>query len=203
MFDPLTCKVGDFVGLVPRAIEPRIELAGELYWHIAVARPRRVKWAAEQMTRAGLKPYLPTKHRVIPAGRRRKREVDDPMFGDRIFVELPRTFAAFFGVLALRDVEDFVMIDDRRPALLKQNVIDIMRAVEAEQNAKYTRQLAKKGGGPFKRGRQVWADVMFRRLLGVIDSIDKLGRVEVRLEEEIFGRKVWPMEPHLVQFVDV
>nr|WP_311538591.1 transcription termination/antitermination NusG family protein [uncultured Bradyrhizobium sp.] len=203
MFDPLTCKIGDFVGLVPRATEQRIELAGELHWHIVAARPRRVKLAVEQMTKAGLKPYLPTKHRVIPAGRRRKREVDDPMFGDRIFVQLPRTYTAFFGVLALRDVEDFVMIDDWHPALLKQSVIDIIRAVEAEQNAKYTRQLAKKGEGPFKRGRQVWADVMMRRLLGVIDSIDKLGRVEVRLEEEIFGRRIWPLEPHLVQFVEI
>ncbi len=96
------------------------------------------------------------------------------------------------------------MIDDWHPALLKQSVIDIIRAVEAERrHAKYTRQLAKKGEGPFKRGRQVWADVMMRRLLGVIDSIDKLGRVEVRLEEEIFGRRIWPLEPHLVQFVEI
>lgn len=204
MFDPRTCKIGDPAGYAQIARPRPLELVGPLFWHIVRTLPHRAHLAVREMEAVGLKPYLPVQHRSIAAGRRRKREVEEPLLGDRIFVQLPRTLEAFWRVRELRDVDDFLMMmDGLRPALVPDHVIEIIREVEAIKDRKYRKKLAKKEESPYYRGRQIWADVMTRRLLGTIEGLDARGRIEVSLETEIFGRRSWPIEPHLVRFIDV
>lgn len=204
MFDPRTCKIGDPAGFVKISRPMPLLLAGPLFWHIVRALPRRTHLAVREMEAIGLRPYLPVQHRSIPAGRRRKREVEEPLLGDRVFVQLPRTAEAFWRVRELHEVDDFLMMmDGLKPALVPDHVIEIIREVEAIKDRKYRKKLAKKEESPYHRGRQVWADIMTRRLLGTIEGLDARGRIEVSLESEVFGRRSWPIEPHLVRFIDV
>jgi transcription antitermination factor NusG len=204
VFDPLNCKIGDHAGFA-RISRPRpLLLSGPLFWHIVRTHPHRAHLVVKEMEGLALKPYLPVQHRSIAAGRRRKREIEEPLLGDRIFVQLPLSAEAFCLVRELRDVDDFVMMmGDLKPALVPDRVIEIIREVEAIKDRKWRKQLAKKEESPYHRGRQVWADIMTRRLLGTIEGLDARGRIEVSLETEIFGRRSWPIEPHLVRFVDV
>lgn len=202
MFDPRTCRIGDFAGYAPLLEERRLVLTDALAWHIIEARPRRTRSAIEELRELGCKPYLPVQHRTVPAGRRRRRQVEEPIYGEHIFVPLPRTVEAFYAVRALRDVADFVMIDDRKPALLSDEVIEIVRQAEARNDRKYRRELAKAVESPYRVGRTVWAEVMMRKILGSIAGRDARGRIEVLLEAEIFGRRVWALVPEQLQFAD-
>ncbi|EAQ34687.1 hypothetical protein NB311A_02586 [Nitrobacter sp. Nb-311A] len=51
-------------------------------------------------------------------------------------------------------------------------------------------------GASFERGERVWATLLpapFDKLLGTVADIDERGRIEVLLEEELFGRRCWPV----------
>jgi hypothetical protein len=52
-----------------------------------------------------------------------------------------------------------------------------------------------------RAGRYGWKSCR-HKTLGKIAGTDRHDRIEVELDEEILGRKIWPVVPHLAQFAD-
>lgn len=142
-------------------------------WHIVVTERAQESAAVERLKDLGLDPYLPVLHKVIPAGRRRKREITLPMFASRLFVSMPAS--AWSRVLCLRGVRDFERSGGcERPATIPEEAIAIVRRIERRRLDKFRRRHAAKP-------------------TGAVADIDERGRIEVLLEEEILGRRSWPV----------
>jgi transcription antitermination factor NusG len=178
-----------------------IDLSGPLAWHILVTARAQENTVMAELKDLGLDPYLPVLHKVIPAGRRRKREISLPMFTGRLFVPMPPS--AWGHVLSLRGVHDFDRFGgSERPAVVNDEAIAIVRRIEQRRLEKFRRKHAAKpecdDGQRYEKGQRVWATLLpppFDKLLGTIADIDERGRIEVLLEEEVFGRRCWPLAP--------
>lgn len=206
MLQTLDYKIGDVVGYVDVEKPAPIATDGPLHWLIGITEPSREVAAAARITDLGLKPYLPLLHKQVAAGRGRKRDIEIALFTSRIFIPMPDDSEAYHRVLAVRGMRDFMRIDRRRPATLPEAAIEQIRRSEARADAKYRRRLASEEASPYRRGRKVWAEILpspYDKLLATIEDMDAQGRVNVLLEIELLGRKVWPVAPHLLQFVEV
>lgn len=202
---PCDWKKGDIVGHVDRARpEPRSADAPG-FWHIVVTEPAREKSTIERLRDLELKPYLPLIHKTIPAGRRRRREIEVAMFPCYLFVQLALGPAAWRQVRGVRGVHDFLLVDNDRPAILSDEAVEAIRWEERGLDAKRLQRLSIAGKGPFEIGERVWVKDMlpFTTLLANVAGYDARSRVQVLLDMEILGRKEWPIEPHLLQKIDV
>lgn len=196
---------GTFVGYVDIVkLEPvRTEGLKQL-WHVVITEPGREARAVENIQQLGLHPYWPHLHRKTPGGRRRSREITVSMFPSRILVPMPQTQEAWSRVMAARGVVDFMMQSgSQKLATLPQVVIDEVRKMEAKKDATYIKKLTRKKETPYYSGRDVWAEILpLRKMLCKIVDLDGQGRVNVLTEVEIFGRKVWPVKLHQLQFLE-
>lgn len=195
----LHLKKGDRIQIpVAPPAEP-LDLSGPLAWHILIAERAQENRVVDRLKDLGLDAYLPVLHKVIPAGRRRKREISLPMFTGRLFVPMPTT--ACGRVLGLRGVHGFDRFGgSERPAVVKDEVIGIVRRIEARRLEKFRRKHPAKPKGDdghcYEKGQRVWATLLpppFDKLLATVVDIDERGRIEILLEEEIFGRRSWPI----------
>lgn len=205
LFDPRTCKKGDFAGYVDiTKPEPVYTEGKQLLWHIVITEPGRERRAVASIEELGLKVYWPRLHRKTNGGRRRSREIEVSMFPSKVLVLMPRTNEAFWRIRWSRGVAEFLrMADGQHLASLTELAVDDVRKMEAKKDAKYRNLLLKAEKSPFGPGRNVWAEILpSRKMFGQIVDQDGQGRVNVRLAEKIFGRDVWPVKPHLLQFVD-
>lgn len=199
-------KIGTFVGYVHVTKPEPVDTEGrQLRWHIVVTQPGRERRVSECIeAELGLRCYWPRLHRKTPGGRRRSREIEISMFPSRVLVLMPGTNEAYWRIRWTIGVVDFMhLADSHKLASLPEDEIDRIRKVEAKKDAKYRNFLLKAEQSPFAPGRNVWAEVLpGRKMFGQIVDRDGQGRVNVRLVEKIFGRDVWPVKPHLLQFVD-
>jgi transcription antitermination factor NusG len=197
-------RIGDVVGYVEKYKPPTIEIEGRpLLTLVVEAEANRASTAIASIVELGLKPYYPVLHKQIPAGRRRAREVEVAIFPGRIFVPMPLTNAAWSLVRFSRGVHDFMKIDGVKPAVISDADMEEIRKTEAKLDAKYRRKLAAAEASPYYKGRQVWAEILpAQKLLATIEDLDAKGRINVLLDVAILGRMVWPVKPHLLQFVD-
>ena len=205
MLQTLDYKIGDVVGYVDLDKPAPIATDGPLHWLIGITEPSREVAAAARIGDLGLKPYLPLLHKQVAAGRGRKRDIEVALFTSRIFIPMPDDREAYHRVLAVRGMRDFMRIDRNRPATLPEIAIEQIRRSEARVDAKYRRRLASEEASPFRKGRKVWAEILpapYNKLLAVIENMDSRGRINVLLEIELFGRKVWPVDPQMLQFVE-
>jgi transcription antitermination factor NusG len=204
----LEWKKGDVVGYVSVEKPAPIVAEGQLYWLIAITELHREHATLDRIEDLGLKSYQPVLHKQLPAGRRRKREIELPMFTGRIFIQMPLDVDVWDRVRSVRGVRDFMRVagDSNKPAVLTDIVIEEVRKMEAKKDAKYLRRLAvaaDETASPFRPGRQVWAEILpLRKLLGRIEETNAKGNIEVLLEVEVFGRRVWPVPPHQLQFAE-
>lgn len=203
MLNPLEFEIGQIVGYVERDGLQKIATEGrKLLTHVVVA--NRVTRAMDSIAELGLKPYYPVQHKKIPAGRRRAREIAIAIFPGHIFVPMPLTDEAWQRVRSSPGVHDFMKTDGVKPARLTDPEMAEIRATEARLDAKYRRKLAAAEASPYTKGRQVWAEILpAQKMLATIEDLDAQGRINVLLEIAILGRQVWPVKPHLLQFVDV
>lgn len=204
MFDPLSCKIGDIVGFVDRAPSAPSDPDAPTWWHIIITEPAREKSTVARLQDLQLKPYLPMIHKRIAAGRRRVRDIEVAMFPCYLFLPLQLSPEAWSRVRGVRGVQDFMLVDQRRPALLPEELIEAIRWEERSLDAKRLQRLTLAGESPFKFRDRVWVKDMlpFTTLLAKVAGFDARGRIEVLLEVEVLGRKIWPIEPHLLQLVD-
>lgn len=201
----LDLKKGDLVGYVDRpAPADHDDNGAPRFWHVVVTEPSREKSTLERLQDLQLKPYLPLIHKTVPAGRRRKRSIEVAMFPCYLFVHLPLGPRYWREVRGTRGVHDFLLVDNDRPALLTEDAVEAIRWKERGLDAKRLQRLSIEGKGPFEVGERVWVKEMlpFTTLLANVSGYDARGRVEVLLEIEILGRKLWPIEPHLLQKID-
>jgi transcription antitermination factor NusG len=196
-------EIGQIVGYVPRPLP----LIGddERHWHVVITEPSQERSTAERLAdRLQLKPYVPVVHARTNAGRGRTREILRPMIPNYLFLPLPFAAAAWREVRRIRGFSDFLRIDDGPPARLLPAQIEAIRLTEQERDAKWLRQALRKGEGPYKVGQMVWAEVLpWQKMLANIASFDARGRANVILEMAILGRKEWPVEPQMLQPVEV
>lgn len=206
MLDTSGYKKGDIVGYVERIKPQPIATEGlPLLTYIVEAEANRVTAALRNIEDLGLRPYYPIVHKKTPAGRRRSREIEIAIFPGRIFVPLPLplTNETWHRVRCSPGVHDFMKIDGHRPATLPDSEMDKIRKTEARLDAKYRQNLAAAEASPYRRGRQVWAEILpGEKMLATIEDLDAKGRVNVLLQMAILGRSVWPVKPHLLQFVE-
>lgn len=203
--DTSTWVKGTFVGYVDVVKPEQIRTAGhELLWHVVITEPGRETRAIESIQQLGLNPYWPHLHRKTPGGRRRSREITVSMFPSRILLPMPSTVEAWHRVKSARGVVDFMtQSGSRKLATLPQIIVDEVRKIEAKKDAQYIKKLTRAKETPYYSGRDVWAEILpLRKMLCKIVDLDAQGRVNVLTEVEIFGRKVWPVKPHLLQFVE-
>jgi transcription antitermination factor NusG len=202
MLNLLDLKIGQFVDFVDvEKPKPIITEGVQLRWHIVITERARERPTLMRLEDIGLKPYFPVVHKQQLAGRGRKREIEEPMFLNRLLVPLPLDVEAWRRVRNVRGVEDF-MFEGRKPALLHEMVIEEIRKTQGKEDAKYLRELARRAKSPYQKNRPVWAELMLQKLLGKIHGRDARGRIEVLFEVEIFGRQIWAFEPHELQLVD-
>lgn len=194
----LHLKIGDRVDITLPPPSPPIDLSEPQAWHIVITERAQESATVERLTDLGLAPYMPVLHKLIPAGRRRRREITLPMFTGRLFVPMPAS--AWSRVLGLRGVRGFDHLGgSEKPATIKEEVIAIVQRIERRRLEKFHRRHAAKPkgeGASFERGQRVWATLLpppFDKLLGTVADIDERGRIEVLLEEELFGRRSWPV----------
>jgi transcription antitermination factor NusG len=204
----LDLKKGDRVyGFPPRYKPAPIAEAARLRWRIAVTEPGREKATRERLLdlRLGVKPYLPLEHKQVAAGRRRKRDVELPMFQSYLFIPMPDEREIWHEVLHTRGIQAFLSDADRRPRELAPAAVEAIRLKEREIDAKRLQRLAAGGQHPLPIGAEVWVkDLLpFQALLANIQSYDKRGRAEVVLQLEILGRRIWAIEPHRLQAIEV
>lgn len=202
----LDLKKGDVVDF-PSAYKPApIAPGAPLRWRVAVTEPGREKSTRERLLdlKLGLKPYLPLEHKQVPAGRRRKRDVELPMFQSYLFIPLPDVDEIWHEVLHTRGIQDFLAHPDGRPRELAPAAVEAIRLKEAEIDAKRLQRLAAAGNYPLPIGAEVWVkDLLpFKALLANIQGYDARGRAEVVLQLEILGRKIWAIEPHRLQAIE-
>ena len=116
---------------------------------------------------------------------------------------MPLTDEAWSLVRFSRGVHDFMKIDGVKLAVISDSDMEDIRKTEAKLDAKYRRKLAAAEATPYYRGRPVWAEILpTQKMLATIEDLDAKGRINVLLEIAILGRRVWPVKPHLLQFVD-
>ncbi|MFT4117485.1 transcription termination/antitermination NusG family protein [Bradyrhizobium sp.] len=203
--DTSTWVKGTHVGFV-RILKPEpIAVAGlELLWHVVITEPGRETRAIESLEQLGLHPYWPHLHRKTPGGRRRSREIKVSMFPSRLLVPMPQTVEAWGRVRGARGVVDFMtQSGSQKLATLPQIIVDEVRKMEAKKDAQHIKKLTRAKETPYYSGRDVWAEILpLRKMLCKIVDLDAQGRVNVLTEVEIFGRKVWPVKPGLLQFVE-
>lgn len=196
-------KKNDIVAYVEIVKPQPIETLGRLLrWYIIVTESRRERRALETIEALGLTVYWPRLHRRTPGGRRRSREIEVSMFPSRILVLMPGTDEAYWRVKWSRGVVDFMrMSDGQHLASLPDHEVEEVRRMEAKKDSKYRNLMLKAEKSPFWPRRKVWAEIFpGRKMLGRIIDQDGQGRVNVDLEEEVLGRKVWAVKPHLIQF---
>ncbi|UPJ55429.1 transcription termination/antitermination NusG family protein [Bradyrhizobium sp. 192] len=203
--DTSTWVKGTFVGYVDTVKPEPVQTAGyDLLWHVVITEPGREARAIESIQQLGLHPYWPHLHRKTPGGRRRSREITVSMFPSRILLPMPQTDEAWHRVRFARGVVDFMtQSGSQKLATLPQIVVDEVRKVEAKKDAQYIRKLTRAKETPYYSGRDVWAEILpLRKMLCKIVDLDEQGRVNVLTEVEIFGRRVWPVKPGLLHFVE-
>lgn len=190
--------VFDYVAITKPAPLPQL---GPPRWHIVIAESGAESAIADRIQdELALHPYLPVIHRTRPAGRGRKREVEDPMFPGYILVPAPDHEEAWARLRAVRGVVDFLAFASGRPKQLPDAAIEAIRHRERLIDAKRQMRLAAEGVSEFTIGEQVWAEILpFRAMLAKIVEFDARGRCEVLLDMEVLGRKIWPIAPHLLQ----
>jgi hypothetical protein len=117
---------------------------------------------------------------------------------------MPGTDEAYWRVKCSPGVVDFMrMSDGLRLATLPDKEIDHIRSTEAKKDSRYRNLLLKAEESPYRPGRNVWAEILpSRKMFGQIVDQDGQGRVNVKLQEKVFGLDVWPVKPHLLQFAD-
>jgi transcription antitermination factor NusG len=199
----LDLKKGDVV-FFPTVYKPEpIPASAALNWRVLITEPGREKSTVARLLdlKLGLKPYLPLEHKQVPAGRRRKRDVDVPMFQSYVFLPMPEIDDIWHEVRHLRGVQDFLSNAERKPKLLLPVAVEAIRLKELELDAKRLQRLAAAGDYPFPIGTQVWVKSLlpFQALLANIESYDKRGRAEIVTQLEVLGRKSWAIEPHLLE----
>lgn len=202
--DTSTWVKGTFVGYVDVVKpEPVCTIGADLLWHVVITEPGREARAIESIEQLGLHPYWPHLHRKTPGGRRRSREIMVSMFPSRIMVPMPQTVEAWSRVRSARGVVDFMMQSgSRKLATLPQFIVDEVKKMEAKRDRRYRNLLQRAEKSPYHPGRDVWVEILpLRKMLGKIVDLDAKGRVNVLTEVEIFGRQVWPVEQHKLQFV--
>lgn len=203
--DTSTWVKGTFVGYVDVVKPEPVRTAGlDLLWHVVITEPGREARAIESIQQLGLNPYWPHLHKRTPGGRRRSREIEVSMFPSRILVPMPQTVEAWHRVRFARGVVDFMtQSGTQKLATLPETVVRLVREVEEKKDAKYRNLLLRAKKTPYYSGRDVWVEILpLRKMLGKIVDLDGQGRINVLTEVEILGRQVWPLRPHLVQFVE-
>jgi len=175
-----------------------------LIWHIVVTEFGSDKTVASRLEELGLKPYVPVIYKTVCSGRGRRREVALSMFPCYILLPMPRDGGAWHAVKTTRGVHDFLMRDDRHAATLSEPAIEAIRHVERDIDNKRQQRLALEGKSEWKKGEQVWVEILpFQTVLANIGDVDARGRIEVLLELEMLGRKVWPVEPKQLKHVEL
>ncbi|MCK1402048.1 transcription termination/antitermination NusG family protein [Bradyrhizobium sp. 4] len=203
--DTSTWVKGTFVGYVDLVKPEPIATTGrELLWHVVITEPGREARAIDSIQQLGLNPYWPHLHKRTPGGRRRSREIEVSMFPSRILVPMPQTVEAWHRIRSARGVVDFMMQSgSHKLATLPEMVVRLVREVEEKKDAKYRNLLMRAKKTPYYSGRDVWVEILpLRKMLGKIVDLDSQGRINVLTEVEILGRQIWPLKPHLVQFVE-
>lgn len=201
----LDLKIGDVVPYEPVFRPAPIPAIAQLHWLIAITRRGREKATAARVVdlQIGLKPYVPLEHKLIAAGRQRKREAEPPIFAGYIFIPMPNSADVYHEVLSVPGIEGFLTVTSRLPKMLPPAEIERVRTKERELNAKYVQRQAAAGKYPFAIGAQVWVTDMlpFQALLGTVQEYDKRGRAGVLLEREVLGRRFFWIEPEHLQAV--
>lgn len=185
--------IGQKLGYVSRNVpEPIGE--GERHWHVVITEHGREFAMAERLVEElQLKPYVPIEHKRVSAGRGRVRDVERAMIPCHLFLPLPLTFNAHRRVRAVRGFSRFLLIDDRKPALLKPAAIAALRFAEGKLAGKQGQQPS--AAAPYQIGQRVWAEVLpFLPMLARIESYDARGRANIVTDMEVMGRKNWPLE---------
>jgi transcription antitermination factor NusG len=179
--------------------ETRIDLPPScvLRWRIAVVEPGCDSATGLRLSNLGLSPYMPTEWRGVSAGRGRKREIEVPMLPGYLMVPLPDLFSAWQAVRHTRGVAHLLhCAGSEEPALVRDEAIDLVRAIERERNNKRLKRLAAAGRGEWQKGDEAWVDLLPNRaLLAKVSGYDARGLIEVLLDEEVFGRKIWAVQP--------
>ena len=200
--------VGEIVGYVDLTKPEPLSNEGPLVWAIIVTDPNRERSTVDRikdLEDRQLDPYLPLTHRTEHAGRGRKRDVHAAMFPCYFFLRMPMTVDRWRQVRGIRGVEDFMAFPSGRPKILTSAAIEAIRFKEKEIDNKRLMRLASSGGEiPWTKGQQVWVDILpYHRMLANIGTAHDKGKIEVLLEMEMFGRKVWNVEPKQILEVDV
>jgi transcription antitermination factor NusG len=202
----LDLKIGDRVYLPTKYRPEPIPSIAVLRWRVLITGPGREKTTRDKLVdlELGLKPYLPLEHKQVAAGRRRKRDVELPIFKSYIFLPMPEIDEIWHEVLATPGVQGFLSSATRLPKMLTPSEIDRIRFQERNLDAKRLQRLAMAGKHPMALRAQVWVtDLLpFQALLGRVKGYDERGRAEVVLQEAVLGRKVFAIEPHRLKPTD-
>ncbi|NEW95513.1 transcription termination/antitermination NusG family protein [Rhodopseudomonas sp. BR0G17] len=210
MRSALHLKKGDVVDFAGRASSFRLDIPDFVHrcWHVVMVDPCTDRSVAKRLEEdLGLLPYVPQEWRSVPGGRGRKREVQVPMLPGYVLVGLPDLDWTWRAVLATRGVEGFLhRSGSQTPATLSDASVERLRYAERCANNKREKRLAAAGKSEWQPGGDVWVDLVpgFSPLLAKIGATkDPRGRIEILLEEDVFGRRAWSVEPKQLRRVSV
>lgn len=203
MFDPRTCKIGDFAGYHQRSVPAQIS-SDPSHWLIGVAEPPHEDRTCQRIRHAGVPVYLPVEHKQQRAGRRKLRDVVLPFLRPYFFVPASITDEQYLLVKHTRGVVGFLEIDSR-PAVMRDAELVRARYRERVYEENRRRRILERGEGPhFMVDEQVEIMVGTARVSGTIHSVGG-DRATVKLSGiTLFGREVVEVDlAHLAPSLDL
>lgn len=164
---------------------PETPLPSGWRWHVVQTEARREMTAAEEIDKLGFRPWVPTYRKLVvdrrsPSRKRRKKEVDRPVFASYLLVGFA-VDAAWADIAHARGVAGIVMGATHPEPMPETGMVKLL--AEAKRNFGIEIQ------SKFKRGDQVrLTEGPFAFMTGEIDEVDSNLRIIALISA--FGRKV-------------
>jgi transcriptional antiterminator RfaH len=180
--DLQAARIGEIAPPPSQPVAPRLALSSGQSWYVAHTLPHKEATAALHLEAQGFRNFLPRRIKTVRHARK-LRTVNAPLFTSYIFVALDLDTDRWRSVNGTVGVTSLIMAEDRplplptgvvETLILSSDAVGRLRFVPDMERGQKVRLIA----GPFAEA------------LGVLDSLDERGRVEVLLEIMGAGTRV-------------